>query len=77
MQYLHSTDLGSHGRLKSANCLIDNKWTVKITGEMITCFDCNCLISGCLTSETTFQIHSLPKTIELFLRSLERSSRKC
>ena len=33
MRYLHEeTRIGSHGRLKSHNCLIDSHWTVKITG---------------------------------------------
>lgn len=33
MRYLHEeTRIGSHGRLKSLNCLIDSHWTVKISG---------------------------------------------
>lgn len=31
MSYLHSTDLRSHGSLKSSNCVIDSRWVVKIT----------------------------------------------
>ena len=32
MQYLHKSAIASHGRLKSSNCVVDNRWTVKITG---------------------------------------------
>lgn len=32
MQYLHhNTQLGVHGNLKSTNCVIDSRWTCKIT----------------------------------------------
>ncbi|XP_061188878.1 atrial natriuretic peptide receptor 1-like [Saccostrea echinata] len=31
MKYLHTSVLKSHGRLKSSNCIIDNRWTVKVT----------------------------------------------
>lgn len=31
MKYLH-VKMGSHGRLKSHNCLIDNRWTIRISG---------------------------------------------
>ncbi|XP_068761981.1 atrial natriuretic peptide receptor 1-like [Montipora capricornis] len=30
MAHLHSTDIKSHGNLKSSNCLVDSRWTVKI-----------------------------------------------
>ncbi|XP_069117927.1 uncharacterized protein [Argopecten irradians] len=32
MEFLHRSDIGSHGRLKSSNCLVDNRWTCKIAG---------------------------------------------
>ncbi len=32
MVYLHTSRIVSHGRLKSSNCIVDNRWTVKITG---------------------------------------------
>lgn len=33
MNYLHHrTSIGSHGRLKSQNCLVDYKWTIRISG---------------------------------------------
>uniref|UniRef100_T1ISD4 guanylate cyclase n=1 Tax=Strigamia maritima TaxID=126957 RepID=T1ISD4_STRMM len=32
MHYLHTSDLGVHGELRSSVCLIDNRWTCKISG---------------------------------------------
>ena len=31
MLYLHRSQLRSHGRLKSSNCVVDGRWLVKIT----------------------------------------------
>jgi len=31
MAYLHSSDIKSHGRLKSTNCVVDNRFVLKIT----------------------------------------------
>ena len=31
MYYLHCSGIGSHGRLKSTNCLVDSRWVLKIT----------------------------------------------
>lgn len=31
MQYIHNCSLGSHGRLKSSNCLVDSRWMLKVT----------------------------------------------
>ena len=33
MEFLHRSDIGSHGRLKSSNCVVDNRWTCKISGK--------------------------------------------
>lgn len=31
MLFIHQSKLGSHGRLKSSNCLVDNRWMLKVT----------------------------------------------
>ncbi|XP_070573696.1 atrial natriuretic peptide receptor 1-like [Ptychodera flava] len=31
MEYIHGSEIVSHGRLKSPNCVIDSRWTLKIT----------------------------------------------
>ena len=31
MQFLHSTDIHSHGALKSSNCVVDSRFVLKIT----------------------------------------------
>lgn len=31
MTYLHSTEIRSHGNLKSTNCVVDSRFVVKIT----------------------------------------------
>jgi len=31
MSYLHNSDIKSHGRLKSTNCVVDNRFVLKIT----------------------------------------------
>lgn len=31
VKFLHQSVIGSHGRLKSSNCVVDNRWTVKIS----------------------------------------------
>lgn len=41
MKYIHSSVLKSHGRLKSSNCIIDNRWTVKITDYGVSAFQAN------------------------------------
>ncbi|KAM3592831.1 uncharacterized protein V6R79_026092 [Siganus canaliculatus] len=40
MSYLHSSDIQMHGRLKSTNCVVDNRMVVKITD-----FGCNSFLS--------------------------------
>ena len=30
MEYLHKSHIHSHGNLKSSNCLVDGRWTVKV-----------------------------------------------
>lgn len=31
MHYLHSSELNSHGTLKSSNCVVDSRFVLKIT----------------------------------------------
>ncbi len=33
MRYLHSTNISSHGRLSSSKCVVDGRWTCKISGH--------------------------------------------
>lgn len=33
MTFLSNTPIKSHGRLKASNCVVDNRWTLKITGN--------------------------------------------
>ncbi|CAG5910418.1 unnamed protein product [Menidia menidia] len=40
MSYLHASDIQVHGRLKSTNCVVDNRMVVKITD-----FGCNAFLS--------------------------------
>ncbi|XP_041735539.1 heat-stable enterotoxin receptor-like [Coregonus clupeaformis] len=42
MSYLHSSNIEVHGRLKSSNCVVDNRMVVKITD-----FGCNTILSPC------------------------------
>lgn len=40
MSYLHASDIQVHGRLKSTNCVVDNRMVVKITD-----FGCNSFLT--------------------------------
>ena len=31
MEFLHKSSVEYHGRLKSSNCVVDNRWTCMIT----------------------------------------------
>ncbi|KAL0992954.1 hypothetical protein UPYG_G00101430 [Umbra pygmaea] len=42
MSYLHSSNVMVHGRLKSTNCVVDNRMVVKITD-----FGCNTILNPC------------------------------
>ena len=41
MAYLHSTEIKSHGNLKSSNCVVDGRWVLKITDYGLTKFRAN------------------------------------
>jgi len=41
MAYLHSTEIKSHGILKSSNCVVDGRWVLKITDYGLTKFKAN------------------------------------
>jgi len=36
MEYLHKSHLHSHGNLKSSNCLVDGRWTVRVSTTRVT-----------------------------------------
>lgn len=36
--YLHKSTIGSHGRLRSSNCVVDGRWTCKITDHGLQSF---------------------------------------
>ena len=38
MIYLHDSPIHSHGQLKSSNCVVDNRWVLKITDFGLTEF---------------------------------------
>ena len=38
MAHLHSTDIKSHGSLKSSNCLVDSRWVLKIADYGLPAF---------------------------------------
>ena len=38
MYYMHNSDLGCHGRLKSSNCVVDNRFVLKITDYGLPAF---------------------------------------
>lgn len=44
MNFLASTPIKSHGRLKASNCVVDNRWTLKITGNRHPMSVCQCLL---------------------------------
>lgn len=37
MAYLHSSDIRSHGNLKSSNCVVDSRFVLKITDFGLHC----------------------------------------
>lgn len=41
MVFLHSSEIKSHGRLKSSNCVVDGRWVLKITDYGLSKFKAN------------------------------------
>lgn len=41
MVYLSASPVKSHGRLKSSNCVVDNRWTLKLTDFGLLQFKAN------------------------------------
>ena len=62
MQYLHSSPIRFHGRLTSHNCLIDNRWTCKITDYGLRLFKAsgNKLTENVSGSQMHFLKQNLP-----------------
>ncbi|CAL2051795.1 unnamed protein product [Caenorhabditis brenneri] len=46
LQYLHKSNIGYHGHLHAATCLIDINWVLKLTMYGVTNFICDCLDTG-------------------------------
>lgn len=36
MEYLHLISIGSHGRLRPSNCVVDGRWVLKVTDFGLT-----------------------------------------
>lgn len=66
LAYLHSTNIGSHGRLKSSNCVVDNRWTTKLTDFGLGSFRPNTVESGDGLKATEEACFSTFETRQLF-----------
>lgn len=42
MNYLHNSYIGSHGNLKSSNCVVDSRFVLKITDYGLASFRSSC-----------------------------------
>lgn len=63
MIYLHDSPVNLHGNLKSANCLVDSRWTIRIADHGL-----RSLKSGAESGDSTPNNH---KNIELHCESKE------
>ena len=65
MAYLHKSALGYHGHLSSNVCLVDSRWTLKVSG-----YDINIL--GSMNKLPTAQLWTAPEVLRnIDLRSLD------
>eukprot|EP00794_Sanderia_malayensis_P009041 gene9041-10008_t len=68
MAFLHRTDIRSHGNLKSSNCVIDNRWTLKITD-----FGLSTLTKECMKGESQEARRKFQNTSTYYSRLLWRA----
>lgn len=57
MAYLHSSDVRSHGNLKSSNCLVDSRFALKITDfglHILRCTDDDEVLGSFLFWKSTY-----------------------
>ena len=71
MLYLHSTDIKSHGNLKSSNCVIDSRWVVKIADFGLNTFRGR---QGSVSSSLETEPFSMYFTLSLIRIRLDRQS---
>jgi len=60
MSYLHASNIAVHGRLKSTNCVVDNRMVVKIAD-----FGFNTILSPSKGERVVY--YNLHKEVQLFL----------
>lgn len=63
MSYLHTSNIVVHGRLKSTNCVVDNRMVVKIAD-----FGFNTILSPSKGERVVYYYYYLDKEVQLFLR---------
>ena len=54
MEYLHRSEIQSHGNLKSDNCMVDSRWVLKITDYGLNTFKTGEELHGPYESETGY-----------------------
>ena len=66
MSFLHNTRLGSHGHLKSSNCMVDNRWVCKVGDFGLHLFKANADDGEVIDDYTTYKGVFYIKEIQLF-----------